>query len=750
MLTKDMIMPIPQQLSCPEGTPLVLGVPGRADCYIKTSLVQLTGLQARATKLLKDRLRLLLKDEPVVMANAAVAQTQAGTAAGPVAICLSIEDPPDGLVNAGQGYALSVTETGVAVRGFGDAGLLYGVTTLIQCLQLQDNRLIVPRMELLDWPDLETRGHFMESRYGTNLMTRADWTDLIDHLASLKMNQLVISIYGCWSVQYDGRVSEYLYVPLRACPGLQTPVVIRYYSPQAGGWIEREQLPPLFAEDFLGDLIAYGRTCGVTVFPLFNSFGHNTLIPAAYPAVSALDENGEPSLTGFCTANEQTYNLLFAIYDEIIDRYLRPNGIDRFHIGLDEVWDGIAQHAQDPMKMRSPWCRCPVCRSKTRQEIFISHAIRLIRHLKQRGINSVYLYHDMLIGHGQSIKGESCEAFMQALAAEQLTDSVVIDWWTYAAQPSSLMFRTTRPELGLRRTVKPWNGYYHWTVLTSALPNIRLLAEIGIREDAEGILSYSSWDKSYERNHLGLADFSWNFQGTGSVEHVTEHYAQKHFAPRYAEALRGLRLLDLLVNDNPGQDPDGTPALSNYALVVHTLSYYFYSYVRADKPYPRHFPGEAVAALLARRTESEQSLLEIQALAAEAGRLFTALAPDAACDSRMARRLAYEADNIRCLCEDYLALLAMHDLAATCQPNRYSQIQDLADSRRKARVDLMALLEQVKEPFLLASHLRNHSLFMQYFADLAGYLRNCQPGDTVRLDFCDNTHFASPVFRALR
>jgi hypothetical protein len=749
MITKEMIIPMPQQLVCLDGPPAVLGMPGNANCIIRPAFAQLTGLQARAITILQDKLRQLLNDEPAVVADTAASEAGNAGLSGKVVICLEMADPPNGLVNADQGYALTVSTTEISVRGFGEAGLLYGATTLIQCLRLQENRLVLPCMDILDWPDLKTRGHFLESRYGSNLMSRSDWKEAIDSLAAMKLNQLVISVYGCWCVQYDGRVSEYLYVMLRSCPKLKTPVVTRYFSPRTGGWIDSEQLPPIFAEDFLGDLIAYGRTCGVTVFPLFNSFGHNTLIPSVYPAVSARDENGEPSLTGFCTANQQTYDLLFSIYDEIINRYLRPNGIDSFHIGLDEVWDGIAQNAVDIYKNRSPWCRCPVCQTRSRKEIFIDHAIRLAKHLKKRGMKNIYMYHDMLIGHGRSIEEESCSAMMQALADNDLTDSVVIDWWTYSAHQSGLMFQSTRPELGLRRTVKPWNGYYHWTILTNALPNIRLLAEIGTREGAEGTQSYSSWDKSYDRNHLGLADFSWNFSGTDTVAHVSEHYARTHFAPRFADALRGLRLLDLLVEDHRSQRMDGTPLPTHYDFVLHTLSYYFYSYVKADKPYPRRFPGEAVARLLENRADAERDLFEIQAMAAEARRLFAFIAADAACDQDMAARLAYEADNICCLTEDYLALLSMCDLTDAGKPDRSRLIQSLAGQRKQARLDLMAQLEQVKEPYLQASHLRNHSIFMQYFADLEGYLAQ-HPDDKAKLDFTDNTHFASPAFWRLR
>jgi len=91
----------------------------------------------------------------------------------------------------------------------------------------------------------------------------------------------------------------------------------------------------------------------------------------------------------------------------------------------------------------------------------------------------------------------------------------------------------------------------------------------------------------------------------------------------------------------------------------------------------------------------------------------------------------------------------MHDLGVSQDPQRYARIQAMAGRRKQARLDLMAVLGQVKEPFLQPSHQRNHSIFMQYFADLEGYLAACPPDD-VQLDFTDNTHFASPAFWKLR
>ena len=73
----------------------------------------------------------------------------------------------------------------------------------------------------------------------------------------------------------------------------------------------------------------------------------------------------------------------------------------------------------------------------------------------------------------------------------------------------------------------------------------------------------------------------------------------------------------------------------------------------------------------------------------------------------------------------------------------------MAAQRKNARLALMAKLEENKEAYLIPSHQRNHSLFMQFFADLEGYLANTPP-EQVMLNFEDLSHIASPAFKKLR
>jgi len=627
--------------------------------------------------------------------------------------------------------------------------------TLCQMLVMEAGMLTLPAVEILDWPQLRTRGHFMECRYGSNLMTLDDWKHVVDHMASMKMNQLVVAVYGCWCVQYDGRVSEYLYVPLKNYPQLKTPVVQRYYSPEKQGWVDEECLPPMFEQDFFGDLIVYGKSKGVTVFPLFNSYGHNTLIPANFPEVSAKDENGEPVLTGYCTNTERTYEILFSIYDEIIDRYLIPNGIDSFHVGLDEVWSGLASNANDIFRRRSDFCLCPLCRNTPKEQLYIDHAIRLLCHLRDRGMKHIYMYHDMLIkkphaNHGNGIDVDATGMMMEALREHNLTDVVVIDWWTYSDFQESLMFQSTKPEQGLRRTVKPWNGYYHWNVISHPLKNVYLLAKMAREEGCEGMQSYSAWDESYDRTHVVQAEYAWNFEAAGSVREVSDKYVRARFGAEYDLAKRATGLFDAIMSTQRIKDANGEAVLSNHSLMMNTLAYYFYSYVRENKPYPRNFPGEPMTLLLDKREEYEPRMLSIAAMAHQAEELWNEVAANPAVDVRMAHRFAWEAAHYACLAEDYLALLTMHDLASSglC-PDSVSRIRTLARTRRDARLSLMTRFERTKEPFLRAGHMRNHTIFMQFFADLDGYLTATPVGD-VRLDFTDLSNIATPVFWKLR
>jgi hypothetical protein len=577
-------------------------------------------------------------------------------------------------------------------------------------------------------------------------MEEQDWYDLVDDLAMQKINYLNPNIYGCWVGQYDYRVSEYLYVPIDGHPELQTPFPVKYYDAQKGEWVNEYRLTPMFKEDFFGRLVAYAKDRGMTVFPGFNSYGHNTLIPRYNPHLSAKSEDGTPNLTGWCTANPMTYELLYDIYDQIIDKYLAPNGVDTFYIMLDEVWAEIGHNAGDMYKLRSPWCKCPVCRQKTEGELFVEHAVKIIGYLKNKGMKNVVMDCDMLIDHGPNGVGDLSMALVEAIREAGLQDVVTVAWWTYADLWEKLMFHSTRPELGLRRIALPWNGYYSWCMQCNSVRDIQMLAQIAKEEACEGLHSYSSWDLCHDRNNHTLAEYGWSYDQAGSVQDVTDHYIRRYFPTKAETARRAFQLFDYITEERIDQPEGNSSCLANYFMLRDRLSYYFYSYVEEGKPYPRIFPGEALQKVCARREDHVRAMLQISGMAKEARGLWEEIAADPACDTEQAKRYVYEAHNYQVLVDDYLAMLRMMELA---EAGEYDTVCAMAEARYEARICLMKHLQQAKATYLHPSQLRNHSIFMQFFRDLADHIEKT-PADQIKLDFFDMRELASDRFRWLR
>jgi len=445
----------------------------------------------------------------------------------PGGVSEALLDRLNGKPNADQGYAISSSVNEIILAANEPIGVLYAAQTLLQMIEPDGT---VPEGCIIDWPERRYRGIFAESRWCSELMTLQDWKDAIDLLASLKFNVLDVGIANNWMIQYEHKRSEFLLVPIKKYPELQAPQSIEYYSAKKGDYVRAEYLPLMFTEDFFGDVVAYGASRGVTVYPHFNTPGHNTLIPHKIPEISAQDESGQPTGFGFCLSNPKTYEVMFNIVDEIVDRYLLPNGVRWFHLGLDEVWPILGMDEDEPTKVVSPFCKCPDCQGHEWYDQFVDYTITMCKHLVEKGIDKVGLWHDSFV-RGGKMNDELAERFRR----EGIIDKVALHWWRYGG-----FFDTIHPELGIESWVVPMTGYYYWTPLQDHLNNIYLAAKKGAEENAEGAESYTVYYNAYFRNYACLAEYSWNSDGAGNVDAFRDKYTQFLFgdAPEGREAFR--------------------------------------------------------------------------------------------------------------------------------------------------------------------------------------------------------------------
>jgi hypothetical protein len=635
------------------------------------------------------------------------------------AVIISLTVLPEGSLfgenveNGDQGYSLEVKEDEISIKAETTVGLFYAAQTFKQLLTLEGSGLYFPVIKINDWPQFKYRGLFVESKWGPDLMTLDDWKEAIDYLASLKMNFMGVGIYGCWCIQYDNKITEFLTVPIKKYPQLKTHKVIKYYSPRKGQEEAVDYLPAMVTEDSFGDVIAYGKKRGVVVRPQFNSLGHNTLIPRTFPEVSSKDADGNPKNYGFCISNPKTYELLFDLYDEIIDKYLLPNGVDHFHLGMDEIYPLVGIIPENPQKAVDPWCECPECSKASKEELLVDFLFKITTHVKDKGINNITIWNDQLARHMNILGPELAEQIKE----RGLSDKLILNWWWY----STKVPETIRPELGLRTFVCPMPGYYFWMNYQSYLVNIYRMLKLGYEQGSEGTEAYCTFDYSFHRNYFCLAEYSWNQKETGELEDFREKYIQGVFGDKADVARSAFDSFDKVV------EPGGLGGLANASLV-----YYRYSYVDRNKEYPRDYPGEAFGRLKQDIEASRNSLKTCLNEISKAREGFEELKASGAGEERLIDHYLVECQRYEVLMDAYLRLLDLEEkyneagsLLTTDKVAAESLLNEICGEARDildSQDGLMANVEKVKSSYLLPHTMRELTMFRDFLVDLDEFL----------------------------
>lgn len=604
-----------------------------------------------------------------------------------------------------EAYRLELLVAGGRLSAGTAEGLFLGCQTICQLLAGSDGSL--PALRIVDWPDLAYRGLYVESKWGPDLMDLDDWRELIDYMATIKLNSLGIGIYGCWVVQYGGKRTEFLMVPFPEYPQLAAPKTLRYFSPADDDWVTQTYLPTMVEQDLFGKIVAYAKSRHVTVRPHFNSPGHNTLLPRAFPEVAARDVQGQPKEYGFCLSNPRTYELMFELYDSVIDRYLTPHGIDWFHIGLDEVspYQGIDE--ADPTKSVDPWCQCVDCHDRPHGQQLQEYALTVCAHLRRKGINHITMWNDAL-----DWIGALNDEFGAMLHEAGLSDHVVVQWWRYHT-PVLL----PRPRIGVRAWSTAMGGYWSNLTLQSLSTNIYDMITNGARAGAEGADVYCIYDRVNDRNYRCLAQFAWNTETGEDLYQFKSRYARSVIGGR----LDGRRAIEAF--SNLDQAFDGM-SWTNH--VLGSLLYYWHTYpaARARGTYPRN----VIASLREDHLRLNQALAGAASHARAARDLLTEATATA--PSTLLDEYAVECDKLSGV---YTAL------AAICRAaNQFDSASGDAaksgssnDDLRLAQSELtrvMAGLQQVKAPFLRPQILRDLSILLLYVERLTEEMATARLG----------------------
>ncbi len=648
-----------------------------------------------------------------------------------VTISVDPECPELSEVETEEGYIIKSHEGGAELIGKGEGGAFYAAVTFADMLDCYNSSVSVPEAYIFDFPDIPFRSEYMECRWGSEYMTKEDYFKAIDYFAAQKRNRINIELYCCWGPQFDEESAGNLFIPVPGYPEAKKYHNKKYYSVKEKKWISEDNLlAPMFEEDFLGEVIAYAKRKNIKTLVGINSLGHNLILPKCIPEIAAQDENGVSRGACFCTTNPKTYEVMFSIYDSIIDKYLKPNGLTEFCIGLDEVSDAER-------------CACPNCRKRDKVELQLEYMETMMKHLKEKGMTSTRVSFDMLHKFGKLTPEYRAE-----LEAKGIADMVDVSWWCYTDTPNLFHGDTEKVNSIFRGTMKPYSGYMNWDITPDCQLNVRGCVKLAIEKGIDRIEPYGMFDMAFDKNCATCSDVVWNNSQLDKMEEFNLRYAERNYPDRRTEALEALDNMWEVMRDE---------TINNYMnRAMRWMTYYMYCYkslsneemMDGKKTFTmRNFPGEAFDRLNRSDRIDFAYLTRHHRMAGEALKFFE----NSGRHDELNDAWILNAKHYYVLSDEYIGLWG-----------RYREYNDgiidvyavIAEFERviKQREELMAFVEMTKFRPNSYTMLRQMSVFRQYFIDVRDYLKREVASGNARpkLDMTDINDIVSPMFKALR
>jgi hypothetical protein len=263
-----------------------------------------------------------------------------------------------------QGYRLVAADDGILLQARTPAGIFYAIQTLVQLID-SDRR--VPKVEILDWPDLAIRGVMVDPARKNENMNY--YRRVIEFCARYKIN----------------RIHVHLTDDENAC----------LYQ-EDYPWLMH---PHAWRADEVRSLVAFAERRHVDLVPEIESLGHARLFLRHPDFREILHQTTEDtprkswagtSVPGYtnvlCPASEKTYEYLSAMYDRAAAEFPYPE----LHIGCDEVDMTTCARCEAKWPGSSP------------PEWFLRHLMRC-RDLVEQHHKRVALWGDMLLHYPEIV-----------------------------------------------------------------------------------------------------------------------------------------------------------------------------------------------------------------------------------------------------------------------------------------------------------------------------------------------------------
>ncbi len=246
--------------------------------------------------------------------------------------------------NSNEKYILNVTSKNISIIGNGDAGVFYGVQSLIQLLPVSSvihskasQKLLLPCIDIEDEPRFQYRGmHLDVSRHFFSVDYIKKY---IDYIALHKMNTFH------WHLTDDQgwRIEIKQYPKLTNIGAWREGTIIGRFP---GKGNDNQAHGGFYTQDQIKEIVQYAAERFITVVPEIEMPGHSMAVLAAYPEFGTTP-NITPKVpmtwglngveNNVLAPTEKTFKFLEEVLTEVMDLF--PSKI--IHIGGDEcskIW----------------------------------------------------------------------------------------------------------------------------------------------------------------------------------------------------------------------------------------------------------------------------------------------------------------------------------------------------------------------------------------------------------------------------
>ncbi|MEA5141221.1 beta-N-acetylhexosaminidase [Arcicella rigui] len=250
-----------------------------------------------------------------------------------------------------EGYQLSITKNEIKIIGHDEAGVFYGIQSLIQvAYQAQNKGFNLAACRIEDYPRFPYRGLHLD--VGRHFFPISFLKKYIDLLAFYKINTFH------WHLTDDQgwRIEIKKYPHLQSVAAFRNETIIghkkdfphRFDGKKYGGF---------YSQDEVKSLVKYASEKYVNVIPEIEMPGHASAALAAYPHLGCVGASYKTATFWgvfddvFCAGNDSTFTFLQDVLSEILPLF--PSKY--IHIGGDEC-------------PKARWKVCPKCQKRMKDE----------------------------------------------------------------------------------------------------------------------------------------------------------------------------------------------------------------------------------------------------------------------------------------------------------------------------------------------------------------------------------------------